>query len=202
MPQHFARMTAAAIAIAAVAALAGCTPTPTSPTTPTSSASTAPTGSASPSASATPTDPPTPVTLSCDQLVTPDQMYAFNPNFGATADYKPTSGTPQKQVADWKGTACAWQNQTSGEIIQIAVAKPPASQLESLKNSAITVSQPVPTYGTPPIEGYFKAGTGDKAGQAQIFSGPYWIVAESTAFFEPGDAAQLMTNVLGNLPTA
>lgn len=204
MPQHSARIITAALAtvLATATALAGCAPTPASTAKPSTSTSANPSSSSTPQPSATPTDPPTPVSLACDQLVTADQMYAFNPNFGVAPDYAPAQGSLQRQIADWKGTTCAWQNQTSDEIIQVAVAKPPASQLETLKNAAITVAQAVPTYGTPPIEGYFKAGKTGQAGQVQIFSGPYWVVAESTAFFEPGDAAQLMENVLGNLPPA
>lgn len=196
MPQLLGRTTAAALVLSASVALAGCAPASTSTTTPpqTSSGGTA---SATPSATPTPTEPPTPVAISCDQLVTPDQVYAFNPNFGASPDYAPAADSMQKRIVDWKGVACGWQNQTSGDVIQIAVARPPAGQLESLKNQAITIALPVPTYGTPPIEGYFKAGD---AGQVQIFRGDYWIVAESTAFFEPGDAAPLMTDLLANLP--
>jgi hypothetical protein len=96
--------------------------------------------------------------------------------------------------------SCAWKNQTSGQVVQVAVAKPPASQLEGLKNAAITTSKPVPTYGVPPqVEGYFEPGT---SGQVQIFRGSYWVVAESGAFFEPGDAAPLMQSVLGNIPAS
>jgi hypothetical protein len=36
----------------------------------------------------------------------------------------------------------------------------------------------------------------------QVFRGKYWVVAESTAFFEPGDAAPVMQSVLGNLPAS
>jgi hypothetical protein len=39
-------------------------------------------------------------------------------------------------------------------------------------------------------------------GEAQVFQGPYWIVIQSPALFEPGDAAQLVTSVLENLPAA
>lgn len=191
---------AVAAGIAASAALSGCTPAAKPAGSPTASATAAPTASATPVATPTPTDPPTPVTLTCDQVVTADQLYAFNPNYGVDPGYAPKAGSLEKKIADWKGVACAWKNQTSGDVVQIAVAKPPASQLEGLKNQAITDAKPVPTYGTPPtVEGYFKAGD---AGQVQIFRGGYWIVAESVAFFEPGDAAQLMENVLGNVPAS
>jgi hypothetical protein len=153
---------------------------------------------ATPTPTPTPTDPPTPVTLTCDQVVTPDQIYAFNPNYGAAPDYSPKADSLEKQAADWQGVTCGWSNQTSNDLIEVAVAQPPASAMEGLKNAAVTTSQPVPTYGVPPeVEGYFKPGT---AGEVQIFRGAYWIIATSPAFFEPGDAAPLMQNVLDNLP--
>ena len=201
MQQHTAR-TLAALAIAAAAVtLVGCTPA-AKPGPAASSSAQAGGTKGDPAATATPTPtptaPPTPVALTCDQVVTADQLYAFNPNFSTDPGYAPAAGTLEKQIADWKGVTCAWKNQTSGDVIQVAVAIPPSDKLEGLKNTAITVAQPVPTYGTPPqVEGYFKPGT---AGQVQIFRGTYWIVAESTAFFEPGDAAPLMQSVLGNVP--
>jgi hypothetical protein len=190
------------IAIAAVLAgtlaLSGCVGGGNAANTPTPTATKPAGATGTPTPTPTPTDPPTPVTVTCAQIVTPDQMYAFNPNYGTAPGYTPKDGTLQKQIADWKGVTCGWSNQTSKELIEIAVAQPPASSLEGLKNAAVTSSQPVPTYGVPPqVEGYFKPGT---AGEVQIFTGKYWIVATSTAFFEPGDAAPLMQNVLSNLP--
>ncbi|WP_295123822.1 iron ABC transporter ATP-binding protein [uncultured Leifsonia sp.] len=202
MQQHTVRTLAALALAAAAVTLAGCTPT--AKPAPTSSAS-AGGGStskpiATPTPTPTPTMPPTPVTLTCDQLLTPDQIYAYNPNFTKAPNYTTASSSLERKIVDWKGVACGWQNETSGDIVQIAVAQPPADQLENLKNEAITAAQPVPTYGTPPqVEGYFKAGA---SGQVQIFRGPYWIVAESTTFTEPGDPAPLMQSVLGNLPAS
>lgn len=202
MQQHTARILAALVIAAAAVTLVGCTPA-AKPGPTASAAETAGGGAATDAPKSTPTPtptlPPTPVTLPCDQVVTADQLYAYNPNFSADPGYSPKSGSLEKQIADWKGVTCAWQNQTSGDIVQIAVAQPPADQLEGLKNAAITAAQPVPTYGTPPqVEGYFKPG---EAGEVQIFRGTYWIVADSAAFFEPGDAAPLMQSVLGNLPS-
>ncbi|MFF1571979.1 iron ABC transporter ATP-binding protein [Leifsonia sp. NPDC058292] len=189
----------AAVLVGALA-LSGCVGSADKPASSSTPTSTKAGGAAqtTPTPTPTPTQPPTPVTLTCDQIVTPDQLYAFNPNFGATPDYKPKDGTLEKQIADWQGATCAWTNQTSGDVVEIAVALPPSNALEGLKNGAVTTSQPVPTYGVPPeVEGYFKPGT---AGEVQIFRGGYWIVATSAAFFEPGDAAPLMENVLANVP--
>ena len=52
----------------------------------------------------------------------------------------------------------------------------------------------VPTYGD---EAYFSI-EGD-VGIAQVFQGPYWIVVESPAFFEPGDATEIVQSIIDGL---
>src|SRR5262245_20868958 len=63
-------------------------------------ASSEPTGPATPhpSAAETPAPPttepaetPTPYAVDCDALLTPDQVYAFNPNYGSDPGYAPVS---------------------------------------------------------------------------------------------------------------
>ena len=196
-----ARTGAVLLVVAGTIALSACAGGAKPAATATNAASSTPTASATPTPTPTPTpsDPPTPVTLTCDQIVTPQQIYAYNPNFGADPGYAPTAGSLEASVVADQGVACGWLNQTSGDVIEIAVAKPPASEMDGLKNTAVTNSQPVPTYGVPPqVEGYF-AMRGAK-GEVQIFTGAYWVVANSPAFQEPGDAAPLMQNVLDNLP--
>jgi hypothetical protein len=93
-----------------------------------------------------------------------------------------------------KGLACAWVNQTSGELIEVSVANLPAAHLTQLKNDLVTTSNSVPTYE---VEGYFKVN--GSTGEAQAFSDPYWIVATSTAFFEPGDAQPIVAAAIAAL---
>lgn len=191
---------AAAAGILASAALSGCTPAakPAGPATAAATGGSTP--RTVPSVTPTPTDPPTPVGLTCEQVVTPEQLQASMPSYAADPGYAPKAGSLEKRIADWQGVACAWHDKTSGDVIQVAVARPPASALEGLKNSAITASNPVPTYGVPPqVEGYFAPGS---SGQVQIFRGSYWIVADSTVFQEPGDAAPLMEKVLESVPSS
>ena len=191
-----------ALAVAATAILlSGCTgetPEPTGTASPGPSETSSP--SAGPSETPVPTEEPVPFEIACDVLLTPDQVYEFNPNFGADPGYE-AAAAGVAAVVDEAGTACGWLNQTSGEVIEIGVATPPPAALESRKNEAALGSNPVPTYGTPPaVDGYFsQVGA---AGEAQVFTGPYWIVLDSPAFFEPGDAQQLVTAVLANLPEA
>ncbi|MFU8945737.1 iron ABC transporter ATP-binding protein [Mycetocola zhadangensis] len=182
---------------------AGCTPDPA----PTASASSTPKPSSSatseptPTATVDPTEAPVvsqPVGTTCDALITADDMYNFNPNFSLVEDGAPKADSKAGQIAGMNGLTCQWVNNTSKETIDVAVAKLSDDELTALKNLAITESTPVPTYGAPPIEGYFTV-IGSE-GEAQIFTGSYWIAVRSVAFFEPGDVEQLATAAMGHLP--
>ena len=191
----------AVIVAASVALLSGCTPeTPeaTETAAPTTPPTSAPTAAPEPTESA---EPAIPFPIECEALLTPDQLYAFNPNVGAAPDYEPAAASVVTAVEEDEGTACGYLNQTSGELIEVAVATPTEQAGETRRNDAALTSKPVPTFGTPPdVEGYFLHSGG--AGEAQVFHGPYWVVIDSTALFEPGDAEQLVSAVLANLPPA
>jgi hypothetical protein len=188
MPRHVAP-SFAAVAIALVV-LAGCTPTGDGgdPTT-------TPTGGPSETATPTPlpTDQPggTPVDAACDELVSADTLYLYNPNFGPIDDFTPQTGSAAASALSHDGVACRWQNQTNGQNIDVSVAQLDDEALTALKNAAFEDSEMVPTYGD---EAYFVV-DGD-VGIAQVFQGSYWIVAESSVFFEPGDATEIVQSVL------
>lgn len=175
-------------------------PEPSASASPSPSASATAEPTASPSETAAPEETATPFAVDCDALITLEQLYAFNPNFGVDPSYAPDAA-PMTTVVEQGGTACGYLNQTSGDYLQVAVATPTAAGLEAAANAAAEQSTPVPTYGTPPdVEGYF-AQSGN-LGQVQLFTGPYWVVIESPLLFEPGDAEQLAAAVRGNLPAA
>ena len=184
-----------AISALALAALSGCVPD-ASPT-PSGSAST---GSPSASASATPTPSPTasavsiPITIGCNTLISPDDIYAFNPNFGVINSWTPKAGSAAATAKSEQGIACRWSNQTSGDTIDISVAHLDSASIESLKNQAVDQSTMVPTYGD---EAYFSVSGG--VGTAIVFQGDYWLVATSIDFLEPGDPADLITAALSAL---
>jgi hypothetical protein len=188
----------------AVMVFAGCTPgagtptaSPSSTAAPTGEPTTAPTETVTPTP--TPTPAGTPLSLSCDQVLSPDDVYAFNPNFGTAPDYKPSGGSAAETAVSYDGVACGWLNQTSGEIIEVSVAQPNDILTPRLKDAAIEDSKPVPTYGTPPdVDGFFTNAAG--AGEAQVFTRGYWVALSSVAFFEPGDAQQLVAAVVSHLP--
>jgi hypothetical protein len=198
MPRPNAPLLRPAVALAAVLALAGCTTTdggPGATEPPAASGTPAPTETAAPTPE--PTEEPLPFEAACTDLITLDQMYEFNPNFGEAPDYEPESDAVAS-VADAEGTVCGWSNQTNGDLVELGVATLPENAYATQVGRAAVDSTAVPTYGTPPeVEGFFSQSGG--LGRAQVFADGHWVVLESREFFEPGDAEQLVAFVLGNL---
>lgn len=192
------RVTAAIVVAASALLLAGCagSPDPVASVTPHIRSTTTKTPAAT--ASSSPTATPTPVTLSCDQVLTSDQLGKLVPKLTADSGFTAEKGSNAATAVADAGVACGYRNGTSGNIVAVSIAQPTAADLTSLKNTAIRDSNVVPTYGVPPkVMGYFAADS--TSGVAQAFTGAYWIVAESKDFHEPGDASLVMADVIGNL---
>ncbi|WP_394768700.1 arginyl-tRNA synthetase [Lacisediminihabitans sp.] len=178
-------VTLAGIAIAVVG-LTGCVGTPKpsgSSSSPTASASVSPsptptpTGApASPSPTPTAGTPAQAVTIGCNTLVSPQTMYDFNPNFGLDASFTPGGGTPTAKAVAAKGVACDWTNQTSGDKVTIAVARPGSAALAELKASA-GAGTAVAGIGQ---SAFFSSSGG--TGRLDVFTGTYWLVATSVFF--------------------
>jgi hypothetical protein len=183
-----------ALGVLALAMLSACVPTPGSSTSDTPSASQSDTPTATPTPSATASATSTPITIDCNTLITPDDVYAFNPNFGLITSWTPKSGSAAATAKSEQGIACRWQNQTSGDTIDVSAAHLDAATIESLKNDAVEKSTMVPTYGD---EAYFSVSGG--VGTAIVFQDDYWLVATSVDFLEPGDPADLINAALSAL---
>ncbi|WP_010205067.1 hypothetical protein [Salinibacterium sp. PAMC 21357] len=186
------RVIPAVIALSASALLlTACVPTESEPTSPTSTRTSAP--SSTPSDSSTPepsssasSDPEaTAVNLACTDLITPQAMYDFNPNFLLLNSFTPAAGSPAATALASKGVACRWENSTSGVTIDVSVAQPSPANVDSLKSKAGGKAAG--------FDGYF-AVSGD-TGTAQVFDGAYWATLSSQAFFEAGDVVELAADV-------
>lgn len=187
------RVAMPAAVLIGLALLAGCTPVDEpEPELTGPNPGSQPTGAPAPSITAHPVS--TPVEATCNELVSADTVYQFNPNFVGIHDFTPQSGSIAASAVAYEGVACRWQNETNGQNIDVSVAQLDDETLTALKNAAFTESQMVPTYGT---EAYFLVDGG--VGTAQVFQGPFWIVAESPAFFEPGDATEFVESVIATL---
>ena len=183
------RTVATAVVGIAITVLTACTDPGTPQASPSGSASPSP--SASASASPSPADDvQAPIDKACLDLVSLDTMYQYDPNFGLKADYSPAAGTGASTAVSNGGVACSWVQQSSGDTIDIAVAHPSGTVLGELKAAAAGGT------ATGPDEFFSSVGG---VGTLQVFTGPYWIVATSTYFFEPGDAAPLIDSVAAAL---
>lgn len=163
--------------------------TPTQTPTPTTAPTEEP--SATPTPTETPTNSPEPVGLSCDQLITPQALYDFNSNYAPDDDYRPKSGSAAASIVSFDGVACSWVNQTSGEVLNVAAAKASESVLNDQENKTEATSTEVGNFGD---DGYFT--TSGDFGIATVFTDDYWLVAESDAFLEAGDAQQIVESAL------
>ena len=158
--------------------------TPVETGTPTSTPSGTPTGPATAAPDDNPVETPvgTPITLTCEQLVSAQAIYDFNPNFGLLGGFTPAAGSLAAIAVAENGLACQWINQTSGESIQISVADLPTPRIGEL---AATASSGEAISGIRD-QAYFANGT------AQVFDGSFWVAAESAVFGTWDDAAPLV----------
>lgn len=187
----------ATVGLGAVLALTGCSGDITVPGVTADSTSSASSPSAPSSATPTPTSTPsgTPLTLSCTQILSLQNVYDYNPNYGQNPTFSvPDQLTPLTKIG---GVACGWINQTSGDTFAVGVAKPDTATAAAAANEAASRLQAVPTYGTGDVEGFFGVEAG--VGVAEVFANGYWVVLTSAGFIEPGDAAPLVEAVLANL---
>lgn len=184
-----------ALTLGGALALAGCASNMEIPGQSTESSAPSASSSATAAPSPTTTASGTPLTLSCTQILTLQNVYDFNPNYGENPNLSvPSQITPLTQIG---GVACGWVNQTSGDTFVVGVAKPDAATETAAANTAAATLQPVPTYGTSGVEGFF--GVVNNVGVAEVFANGYWIVVTSSGFIEPGDAGQLVESIIGNL---
>ncbi|RLP73336.1 hypothetical protein D9V32_14625 [Mycetocola tolaasinivorans] len=176
-------------------------------------ASATPGGEASPGSSTAPSGSATPdapelesgvVPITCAQLLTPETVYAYNPNVSATSG-APAAGGTAERITNIGGIHCQLTNNSSNTVIDVAVASLDAATIEDLKNEAAETSQQVPTYTALPDEGYFGPKllkNGKRVNEAQIFVGNYWIVFASEEFTEPGAIEMLSTPAIAALKAA
>lgn len=185
-------------AVAAVLGLTGCLNQTSAPSSTSSAGAPSPSGAASsvPSSSPSATTPPgTPVTIACASVLTPQQVYNYNPNYVAMATYKPGPGSLGATAAAASGRVCGWVNETSGVKLEVTVAQPASSQLATLRTAATSGTEVKPGGSA---TGYFSVTGG--TGILQIFTGAYWVVLSSADIASQTDVAGLATDVLANLP--
>lgn len=185
------RTALASLVVAGALALAGCVDTDPGSGEPTGSPTPGPTAG-SPTTTP-PAEQPDALDVTCEQLVDPDAVYAFDPNFGLIGAYEPEAGSAAAAALDAGGVACRLVRESGSGTMDISVASLPESALAALKDDASESSELVPTYGD---EAYFDPDTGT----ATVFQGSYWLVAVSAYFAEPGEPTEIIDAALAALP--
>jgi hypothetical protein len=182
-----------ALALGTVLAIAGCTSSPVGARV-TEAPTRAATASAAPTAHAVTTPPPTPkasgstpVEVACADLVPASVVGGIAAGYTAVPNYRPAADSPVAHLAALGGTVCAWQDGTTGHLLEVAAARPSDADDLALKNDLVERSNSVPTYRE---EAYFQTTNG--VGEVDDFHGPYWMVASSQDLYEPGDAAGIV----------
>ncbi len=179
--------------------LAACSSAVTPPAAPETSA---PFVTAQPESSSTPTaDSATfPLTQTCGQLVSLKTLYDFNPNVGPISAFTPQKGSNAETAVTKKGVACLFQNQSSGQTIELSVAQLSPAALESL-NLTLQNSSQISAIFDPEtgVSGFFQVENG--VGTAQVVTDKYWVTAQSADFYEPLDASVFLTSALHALAT-
>ena len=186
------------VGLAVSVGLAGCLQvSPSTPST-TPSAVTIPSATPTPTTTSTPTVAPTNRAFveNCGILITPDQLYAYNPNYVVDSSYAPKVGTVVSAVKAQLGQTCGWIDESSGDILEVAVAAPTPATLASAK-AAASGGTAISAHGE---QGFFAVKAG--IGSAQIFMGSLWLVVSSPDFTSPADAESIYPIVVHNQMTA
>jgi hypothetical protein len=171
-------------ALVVASTLTGCVPQAEPTGAPTASGTPTSVPTASPSSTPAPTAEPgaTPVDLTCEQVLSAQQLFDYNSIYSAV-DEAPDAGTLAAEAVALGGVACRWVNTSSGSPIDISVAQPAPAQWDALQGTA----------GDATGYGFFAGGV------AQAFPGAYWVTVGSPDFTVADDPAPLVETVVGNL---
>ena len=185
---------AAVLAASLLLVLTGCVDAADAPAQPTPS----PTPTVSPTATPTPSSGPAregePLVIRCAELVDPDVVYAFDPNYALLDGWTPAAGSVGAEALAADGVACHWVRESGMGTIDVSAARLGAAAILDKKNAAFAESQMVPTYGD---EAYFEVENG--VGTAIVFQGQDWLVVSADAFAEPGEATEIVEAALAAL---
>jgi len=131
------------------------------------------------------------VTLACGQMLTPQDVYDFNPTLSGPLGWTPTSGSEADRAQGWNGLACRWVYESSGIPVDVSVARiVDFGTMSTLLTSART--------------GTSVAGLGDEAYFAgttlQVFQDGYWLAIRDPWSSSGWDNGSLALVALAALP--
>ena len=143
-------------------------------------------------------DDTNPLYKACNELISVEALYDFNPNFSYDASATPKNGSLGEIALTKSGTYCDYINLSSGENIELSVSQISNQSLKDWvqklhENSRVTEIFDLPAEGL----GFFSRKNNE--GVAQVMIGNTWIVISSTSFYIPEDTISLMSVVVNSL---
>jgi hypothetical protein len=135
---------------------------------------------------------------SCEQVLSLQSLYDFDPNLALTPDVNASMGTVGPQQENLGAVSCLLTNLSTQENIQVVVSKLDVASSQ-FQTEAITA----PTTGSQSyqvasgVPGLFSQTDG--VGTAQFMSGNYWVSLTSKSFTSGVQASQLSYLIWNNL---
>ena len=155
---------------------------------PSHSAGASSTPTSSPDATPTLAPDDIPFDVACTDLVSDQLIYEWGSgNWASDPDFSAAAGSSAAAIVEHGGTACGWVNLTSGDKLSVAVGEFAPETLDPLRAERADTADATSDFGA---GGYFVVTSG--TGQADVFSGPYWITASSTWFLSTADAVDIV----------
>lgn len=180
--------------------LTSCAGVPSGATTPTTRTTSVPPSKqfSTPNASTDPTEKTYPVDKSCEDVMSLQALYDFNPNFAYDATVPPPGGSYAKKIVSIEGISCTYLNLSSGSKIVLSVAKLDTAGLSELKVRLGAEEPKRVTSVTPSGDASFFIIT-DGVGTQDILTNKYWVSVSSASFTSPEDTARFLESVLAAL---
>ena len=136
--------------------------------------------------------------LSCDRIISVTDLYAFNPNYSLDTSRSPKVGSTAKLLTDFKGVSCSYLNLSSGDVIDVAVAKFDPNSMNKVKELVVKSAQPTTALSLPAgSEAFFTREGGN--GAVNVVTGNYWVIVSASFASSAADLHVLAETAVKNL---
>lgn len=132
----------------------------------------------------------------CEDVISLQELYDFNPNFALDQSSPALSQEIANNFDSLKGLTCVYKNLTSGELIQLSLAKISDGSVPYLKQLLSESGQSAGSTSGSEASSFTSQ---DGMGTSQIILRNYWISVSSQSFLSSTDAEQFVAPLLNRL---
>ena len=135
--------------------------------------------------------------VKCQDLFPLQSLYEFNPNFSLVMGQSPVQPAVSSPYENLGGITCNYMNQTSGEVIQVSLAKISENAANLPSSSFAKAGNQVPSLSTAEMTAYFEQNHGNYI--FRLTRGSYILAITSTLLLTPNDNFKFIGPVLSKL---